>query len=102
MLLLTWKKMALLVVECKNMPQLQRLTLHGCALRVDGVRSFQPALRTNRTLKQLNLCWCGIGDEGIRLITNALVVNAIMERLNICKNRITAAGLNRVDATQHD
>jgi Leucine Rich repeat len=48
----------------QNMPQLNRLDCSHSVLGVEGVRAFQPALQTNRTLKQLHLGGCSLGDDG--------------------------------------
>jgi Leucine Rich repeat len=76
-----------------NMPQLQRLNCWGNRLGLEGVRTFQPALQANRTLKELDLSHCRLGDDGIHVIADALVGNTTMERLYISENNITSAGL---------
>jgi Leucine Rich repeat len=78
------------------MPQLQRFDCRDCVLRVEGVRALQPALRSNRTLKQVNLSSCQFGYGGIRLIADALVGNKTMDRLDIRGNDTISDGLDEV------
>jgi hypothetical protein len=68
-------------VGCQNMPQLHRLGCTKSSLGVDGVRAFEPALRTNRLLKELDLSACRLGDEGIRLVVDGLGGNTTMNAL---------------------
>jgi hypothetical protein len=53
------------------MPQLQRLECSECGLRAEGVRAFQPGLRSNRTLREMCLRYCNVGDNGTRLLADA-------------------------------
>jgi Leucine Rich repeat len=80
----------------QNMPQLQRLGFTEADLHVDGVRAFQPALRSNRSLKEFRLRGCHLKDDGFRLIADALVGNMTMEVVDVSWNRITAAGLDDI------
>jgi hypothetical protein len=75
------------------MPQLQRLDCSDCALRVEGIRALQPALRTNRTLRELNMSACRLGDGGIHILADALVGNSTMYVLNIRHNDISSNGI---------
>jgi Leucine Rich repeat len=59
----------------------------------EGVRAFQPALQTIRTLKELRLSWCRFGDEGIRLLADALAGNTTLEKFDVEHNGITSRGL---------
>jgi hypothetical protein len=61
-------------------------------MNADAIRVFQPALRTNRTLKALDLSVCLLRDEGLHLIVDALVGNTTMEKLDIRTNEITSHG----------
>jgi Ran GTPase-activating protein (RanGAP) involved in mRNA processing and transport len=75
---------------------LERLDCSRSALRVDGVRVFQPALRNNQTLKRFILSGCDIRDEGIHLIADALVGNTTIKILNIMDNHISSSGLDDI------
>jgi Leucine Rich repeat len=77
----------------RNMPQLQRWDCESNHLCAEGVRSFQPVLRTNRTLRKLNLSRCQVDDFGIRLIADALVGNTTMDTLDVSLNLIIDVGL---------
>jgi Leucine Rich repeat len=81
----------------QNMTQLQLLQCSGRHLGVEGVRAFQPGLRSNQSLRELSLARCGIGgDDGIRIIADSLVGNTIMNVLNISYNNITPTGLDDI------
>jgi hypothetical protein len=80
----------------RNMPRLQGLTVAG--MTVEAIRAFQPALRTNRTLKRLGLVLVGINslDEGVRLLADALVGNTTMESLDILLYRVSFNALDDI------
>jgi Leucine Rich repeat len=80
----------------QNIPQLQRLFCADCALRVEGVCAFQPALQMNRTLKELSLMECSIGNTGVLRLADTLVGNTVMEVLDISSSYLTADGLDDV------
>jgi Leucine Rich repeat len=80
----------------QNMPQLQRLSCHGCSLGAEGARGFQSALQANPTLRELDLSFCEIGNVGFRLIADALVGNTTMDKLDIKGNNVTHVGLDDV------
>lgn len=86
----------------QNMPNLQRLECSECdALHVlEGVRAFQPALQSNRTLRELILTFFFVDLEMMAfasLMLDALSGNTTMaDALNIRYNGITSTGLPQI------
>jgi Ran GTPase-activating protein (RanGAP) involved in mRNA processing and transport len=105
-----------------ELPQLQKLELHGRALAGrmravaeavvaqgrlreldvslnqigdDGAAHLAAMLEYNRSLSVLNVKWCSVGDAGLERLGRALPCNTTLRELDLRLNPFTAEGIAR-------